>query len=181
MNKRFSFGILADILIYALLGAFLALLQTTLMPRLQIYYAVPDLLIGAVCCIGIYKGENTAAAFGLFGGLCVEALGSTGLSLLPLFYTIAGLVCGLIGNNAREKARFAAFLITFPLLCLARVVYSLLLTLVNYWGSIQPKTLFLYTLLPELIYTVAVCIPVFLIVKLFEYPVYAARKKGGIY
>ncbi len=181
MNKSFSLVHVLDIVIYGILAVLLAVLQTTLMPRLSIYYATADIIIGAVCCIGIYRRENTAALFGLFAGLCAEALGSTGLSLLPLFYTIAGYICGRIGCNARENFRFAAYLVCLPLLCFSRTVFSLFIHLIKYIGSIDVKMLFLYTLLPEFIYTLIVCIPIFILVKLFEIPIYIIRKRGGLY
>jgi len=181
MNKRFSLGSVLDIAVYGILAAIMAVLQTTLMHRIPVYGAIADIVIGAVCCIGIYRGENTAAAFGLFAGLCVDALGTTGVSLLPLFYTLTGYVCGRIGTNAREGARFTANLITVPFLCLARTLFSLLNHIINYFGDIDFGILFLYILLPELIYTAVVCIPVFIIVKFFEIPVIIARKRGGLY
>ncbi len=181
MNKNFSLDYLLDILIYGLLAILLAVLQTTLLPRFQIYNALPDIIIGAVCCIGVYRRENISALFGLFAGLCVEALGSTGLSLLPLFYTFAGYVCGRVGTNAREKAHFAAFLISLPLLCLSRTVLSFFNHFINYFGNLDFKQLFLFTILPEYIYTLVMCFPVFLLVKLFEIPLNATRKRGGLY
>ena len=182
MNNKTSYlSIILYTIIYGLLGAFLAVLQTTLMPRLSVFYAVADIIIGAVCCVGIYKGENTSAIFGLWAGLCVEALGSTDISLLPLFYTLAGYVCGRIGFNAKKNAHFAAYLVTIPLLCLSRTAFSLIFHLLRYFESIDYKMLFLHTLLPEFIYTLIVCIPVFIVVKAFELPIYILRKRGGLY
>ncbi|MBR5322005.1 MAG: hypothetical protein IKU48_00465 [Clostridia bacterium] len=182
MNNKFSYlSIILDIILYGILGALLAVLQTTLMPRLTVFYAVADIIIGAICCIGIYKGENTAALFGLWAGLCVEALGSTDISLLPLFYTLVGYVCGRIGFNARNNARFAAYLVSLPLLCLSRTAFSFVFHLLRYFGSIDFKMLFVYTLLPEFLYTLVICIPVFILVKALELPIYAIRKRGGLY
>ncbi len=182
MNNKTSFlSIVLNTVIYGLLGAFLAVIQTTLMPQLTVYYAVADIIIGAICCIGIYKGENTAALFGLWAGLCVEALGSTNISLLPLFYTLVGYVCGRIGFNAKSNARFAAYLVSIPLLCLSRTAFSFIFHIIIYFESIDYTVLFLHTLLPEFIYTLVVCIPVFILVKVFEYPVYIIRKRGGLY
>ena len=182
MNNKTSFlSIALNVIIYGILGAILAVLQTTLMPRLFVFYAVADIIIGAVCCVGIYKGENTAALFGLWAGLCVEALGSTDISLLPLFYVLTGYVSGRIGFNAKTNARFAAYLVTLPLLCLSRTAFSFLFHLIRYFESIDFKMLFLHTLLPEFIYTLIMCIPVFILVKVFEFPVYIMRKRGGLY
>lgn len=181
MNKSFTWGYLLDILVYGLLAAFLAVLQTTLIPRIGIFNAFPDLVIGAICCIGIYREEEIAALFGLIAGLAVEALGSTGISVLPLFYMLMGYVCGRVGAGTRENAQISAFVITVPFICVARTVFSLLSHILHYLGTVDLMTLLLYTLLPELIYDLIVCIPVYLIVKFFELPVYIARKRGSLY
>ncbi|MBE6718869.1 MAG: rod shape-determining protein MreD [Ruminococcaceae bacterium] len=179
MNKHFNAGIIFDILLYGTLLILLSVLQTTLIPRFPIYDSVPDIMLGAVCCIGIYRKEKCAAVFGLIAGLCSDALGSVGLSLLPLFYTLVGYFSGLIGDNAREKARFAAFLITIPAVSFAKIALSFFHHIINYYETIELGQLFLYTLLPEFVYTLFLCIPSFLLVKLFDIPLNILRKRGG--
>ena len=179
MNKNINAGIIFDITFYGILLVLLSVLQTTLMPRLQIHDVIPDIIVGAVCCIGIYRGDRCAAIFGLIAGLCSDALGNIGLSLLPLFYTIVGFFSGNVGENAREKARFAAFLITIPAVCLARTALSFLYQIISYHQTIKLGQLFLHTLLPEFIYTLCICIPTFLLVRLFDIPLNFLRKRGG--
>lgn len=179
MNNKFSWIKLLDIPIYFLLAVVLALLQTTLFVRLPVYNGLPDILFGAVCCIGICRGQLYGAAFGLFAALCVDGLGSTGISLLPLFYTLIGCVCGNIGSNTREGKYFSAYLVTLPLLCLTRTALSFILNIITYFGSIDWTDLLLKTVLPEYLYTLALCIPVFFAVKLFELPLTLIKRNGG--
>ena len=179
MNKHFNIAVVFDIVIYGLLLIVLSVLQTTLIPRFPIYDAIPDIMIGAVCCIGIYRGERCAAIFGLMAGLCSDALGSTGLSLLPLFYTLVGYIAGNIGANAREKARFAAYLITIPAVCFAKTALSFFHHIIIYFDSINLGDYFLHTFLPEFVYTLCLCIPIFILVKLFDIPLNTLRKRGG--
>ena len=179
MNKYFSPKVLVYIPVYGILAVLLAVLQTTLIPRIQIASCMPDIVIGAICCIGIYRGEITSSIFGLFSALCTEALGSTGLSVLPLFYLFTGYICGRIGRNARDGSKFAAFLITLPLSCLGRVVISVISYTVSYFDSIDFGAFLLKTALPEYIYTLVMCIPAFLTVKLIESPMELIGKRGG--
>lgn len=179
MNKSITPKILLYIPIYGILAALMAVLQTTLIPRFHIADCMPDLVIGAVCCIGIYRGEITASVFGLFSALCVEGLGSTGLSLLPLYYLFAGYICGRIGRNAKENARFAAFLITLPPACLGRLLISVLSYTVNFFGTIDIPQYLAGTVLPEYVFTLILCIPAFLIVKIIESPIELIGKRGG--
>ena len=139
------------------------------------------MILGALCCIGIYRGENYAAPIGLFAGLCIDGLGSTGVSLLPLFYTLIGYFCGRVGANTRNGKQFAAYLLTFPLFCLARSAVTFVLNIIFYFGSIEWERFLLRTLLAEYVYTLILCIPVLLLVKLFELPTGFFRKKGGSY
>lgn len=181
MNKKFSVSCLLDILVYGLLAILLTLLQTVLLPRFPIYDALPDIAVGALCCIGIYRGDRYGAVFGLVVGLLIDALGGIGLSVLPIYYTLAGMICGRVGANTREKKQFAAYLISVPTLCLTRTAISFIMNIISYYGSVNLTKLCLYTLLPEYISDIILCIPVFLLVKLFDIPLNLARKRGGLY
>lgn len=180
MNKNFSFFSIFDILNYTLLAVALTVLQTAFLPRFDIGPALPSLTVGAVCCMGIYRNENYGALFGLVLALFVEAVGSTGISLLPIFYTLVGYVSGKVGENAHENARFSAFLLSVPIVALSNTILSFFYHLLSYGTSIDFKYLLLETLLPELIFTSLLAIPAFLLFKLFDLPLYFARKRGGL-
>lgn len=180
-NIKFNIGNILDIAAYGILAMLFSVLQTTLVPRFQIFDALPDLLIGVICYLGIYRGEKTAGLFGLFAGLCVDGLGNTGVSFLPLFYTIGGYVCGIVGKVARENAKFVAFLISVPAFSLARTSITFLDFLITNWGNLQFQRFFLYTALPEFISTLLICLIVYFIVKLYDSPLNYIRKRGGLY
>lgn len=183
MNKDYtsSIGIIFDVLVYGVFAALLAILQTTLVPRIPIYDAIPDIIIGAIAFLGIYRGEKTAALFGLFAGLCVDGLSSVGVSFLPLFYCIGGFVCGNVGKAAKENARFAAFLVTIPAFSLCRTLITFIKHLISYSSALDYKHYGLFIALPEFVSTLLLCIPVFLITLLFDSPLQYARKKGWLY
>lgn len=181
MNKFFKIGYVFDSIVYGALLILLTVLQTTFIYRYSLHNILPDLMLGAVCCIGIYRGEKYAALFGLFSGLFTDALGSVGVSLLPLFYTLTGYFCGIIGNNAKNEKKFFAFLLCLPALCFLREVISFVNHIIAYFESINLGQLLLHTILPEYVYNLVACILVFLLVKLFDIPLNIARKRGGLY
>lgn len=183
MNKNYTsgIGIIFDVLVYGLFAIILSILQTTLIPRMHIYDATPDILIGAIAFLGIYRGEKTAALFGLLAGLCVDGLGSVGVSFLPLFYCIGGFICGNVGRAAKENARFAAFLVTIPAFCFFRTLITFVKYLIEYTNTLDFAYYGLYIALPEFVSTLCLCIPVFLVTLLFDSPLQYARKKGWLY
>ncbi len=183
-NGRFSGNdapIVLKIIVYGLLTVLLAVLQTTLMPRLCLFGVFPDIVIAAICCVGIYSGENTAALFGLVSGLAVTALGSVGVSVEPFCYVLVGYFCGRVGVNARYNRRFWAYLISMPAVCLVRMLISFVNFHIEYWGSIQYSRLFLGYLLPEFCYTLIIAVPVFFLVWLFELPIVSRDNRGDMY
>ena len=169
------------IIVYGLLTVLSAVLQTTLMPRLCLFGVFPDIVIAAVCCVGIYDGENSAALFGLFCGLAVTALGSVGVSVEPLVYVLVGYFCGRVGYNARYNRRFLAYLLSMPVVCLIRTLISFINFHIQYFGSIEYGRLFLNILLPEFCYTLIIAVPVFVLVWLFVLPIIKRQDRGDTY
>ena len=183
-NRSYSTNdapVFLKIIVYGFLTVLLVVLQTTLMPRLCLFGVFPDIVIVAVCCVGIYSGENTAALFGFISGLAVTALGSVGVSFEPLFYVFVGYFCGRVGVNARNNRRFWAYLISMPAVCLVRAFISFVNFHIEYFGSIEYGRLFLDNLLPEFCYTLIIAVPVFVLVWLFELPIANRQNRGDMY
>ena len=181
MNKNFNLGYILDILIYGAFAVFIAILQTTLLPRLRFFSALPDLAVGAVFCIGLYRNENYGAIFGLVTALFVDSLGSFGLSLLPLFYTLCGYVGGRVGSNAKENKKGLAFLISALPLAFSSVVLSFINYMSRFFPAIDYKQLFFNNLSFEFVSTFFACFIAFILFKLFDLPLYFARKRGSLY
>lgn len=183
MSKKFSFdiGIFADILFYGLLGVLLVILQTTLVPRISVFDASADIILGAIAFLGIYRDEKIASIFGLATGLCVDALTTTGISFLPLFYCILGFACGQVGKASKNNTRFAAFLVTIPWLSLLRVFITFMYALIDYQTKLDYMRYLTRTAIPEFVSTLLICLPVFLLARLFDLPVRSFGRRGGQY
>lgn len=83
-------------IVYGLYFIFAALLQTTVFARFRLFGAVPDLMLTSVIVFSMYEGEKFGAVFGIFAGYIIDALGSTGISLMPLVYMLFGYICGIL-------------------------------------------------------------------------------------
>lgn len=83
-------------IVYGLYFILAALLQTTVFGKFNLFGAVPDLMITSVIVLAMIEGERWGAVFGLVAGYVIDALGSTGLSLMPLVYMLFGYICGIL-------------------------------------------------------------------------------------
>ena len=132
----------------------LAVLQVSLFAKFRIFGAVPDLMLCAVVCVAFFSGRFAGAITGIGAGFLIEALGSTGVSVLPVAY----LVCGyLVGHYARAviPRRFLSFLLYFGISLILRVAVTLTYVCLTY-AQISLPSVIISILLPELAAT-ALC------------------------
>lgn len=64
---------------------------------------VPDLILCATIAVAYFEGERVAAVYGMLSGFALEAVGSTGFSILPLFYMLVGCVCAMLFTTILGK------------------------------------------------------------------------------
>lgn len=103
INRRFKVevnrAVVIKSLVYGLYLVFVAALQTTVFTRFNFFGSVPDLMLTSVIVISMFEGERWGAAAGIFAGYIIDAVGSTGLSLMPLVYMLFGYICGVLTIN----------------------------------------------------------------------------------
>jgi rod shape-determining protein MreD len=73
-----------------------AILQSTLLSRLAIYYAVPDIALGILVFSAYNNGIMTGQFAGFFSGLLLDFLSAAPLGLNTLVRTVIGATVGLI-------------------------------------------------------------------------------------
>lgn len=116
-------------LVYFLTVSFVALfltslLQTSFLPALGLFGAVPDLVLILTCGVAFYLGYVDGAMFGLVGGILLDALGGTGFMLSPLLYVTLGVLLGWL--SARFFANKFIYWIAFSLIfCFLKAFYSI--------------------------------------------------------
>ncbi|MDR3343615.1 MAG: rod shape-determining protein MreD [Treponema sp.] len=102
-----------------------AMLQSTLLARLAIYHAVPDLVLGIIVFTAYNNGVMTGQVTGFFSGLLLDFLSAAPLGLNALIRTLMGAVAGLM------KGTFFLDTLFLPmLLCGAATAFKGLLLLV---------------------------------------------------
>ncbi|MDR1219437.1 MAG: rod shape-determining protein MreD [Treponema sp.] len=101
-----------------------ALLQSTLLRRLSVYHAVPDLALGILVFSSYFNGVMTGQLTGFFSGLALDFLSAAPLGLNALVRTVTGALAGLV------RGAFVADTIFLPMmLCGAATALKALILL----------------------------------------------------
>ena len=111
--------------VYTLFSISLICTVSSFLPGLGYRGAAPDLILCATIALAYYEGERAAAIFGMLSGYVLEAVGSTGFSVLPLFYMLVGCVCAMFFLSILGK-NIGAYLIYVALFSLVRAAISLI-------------------------------------------------------
>lgn len=93
----------------------ISLLQTSFLTALDLFGAVPDLVLIATCGVAFYLGVVDGALFGLIGGILLDALGSAGAMLSPVLYVAVAVLFGALAKKFLDG--------TFPYWCLYSVAF----------------------------------------------------------
>jgi hypothetical protein len=159
------------IVIYGILIFLVANTQCSFFAQLKICPATPDLIIGIVLAVAMLDSTRSAAAVGISAGFVSDALGNVGsLSFSALFYLVCAVILGTLACKMLPK--FLSFIcLLIPALTL-RALYTALCLYLKV-GSIPPLSLLGSVLLPEIIVTAILCIPLYPIVKLCVIPINA--------
>lgn len=135
----------------ALLLILVAVLQVTCFSRYRLLGAVPDLTLCAVLCLAFFCGRYVGAVSGIGAGFLIEAIGSHGITLLPVCYLLIGY---LIGHYAKIAVRggYPSYLPYLGITLIVRMALTVLYACVNY-QTIHLLEILLQSVLPELLVT----------------------------
>ena len=106
---------------------------------------------GALLLVAYFCGKETGAVTGIAAGFAVEALGSTGISLLPVFYLFCGYVCGYF-TRAIVPRRFGAFAAVLGAAVPVRGAITLVYICLTY-NKVRLPQILLHNILPEMLVT----------------------------
>jgi len=141
----------------SLLLVVVATLQVTVFSRFRLLGAVPDLMICTVLCLAFFCGRYVGGVSGIGAGFLIEAIGSHGVTLLPLCYFLIGY---LIGHYARGVVRrgYLSYLPFLATVLLLRMAITFFYACINY-QTINLLQILLQSVLPELLVTaIAGCV-----------------------
>lgn len=165
--------ILRRVLIYGCAAFLLGVLQCSFFSRLKPFGATPDLILGSLCAIALLDNKKSAVVYAIGAGYFIDALGSVSPSFGALFY----LVCAVIAVTVAEKIIPQFF--SFAILLLPMLVCRALYTYLSLWlslGSLPPIGASMGLILPEMLSTFVVCLPVYFVIKLCTIPIGARSR-----
>ena len=158
-----------------LLITLLALLQTTVFARFRPFGAIPDLMLPFVVAFSMREGERWGAAAGLAAAFVIEALGSSGITLLPLLYVPVGYLCPIV-TRLYLRDSIPVRMIFTAVSGVGRAVLTLLYLAVHV-SSFSLGKLLAVVVLPEYASTFLLAMPVHLIVWLLLRPFHKPRSE----
>ncbi len=79
------------------------LLQVTVVARLPLPGAAPDLVLVLVVAFALAEGQLSGMVTGFVAGLLADAVSDHQLGRLALAYTVAGYLCGLIEDDTERS------------------------------------------------------------------------------
>ncbi|MBR6558188.1 MAG: hypothetical protein IKT70_04165 [Clostridia bacterium] len=133
---------------YGGLAFFFLLLQLTLVPRYPIYGVSPDLMLSCVLAVSMFEGGKFGAVMGVTTGFVIDAVGSVGLSLLPLVYMLFGYITGIC-----SEFLFRRGLLFFTIASSIGYFLRGFVTLINIsasWNHYSTSYVFLRVIFPEI-------------------------------
>ena len=154
------------VLLVGLLLIILAVLQVSLFSRFQLLGATPDLMICTVLCLGFFGGCYMGAVTGIAAGFLIEAIGSTGIVLLPLCYLFCGYIAGYFAKTLNQR-NFLSYLVYLALTLLFRAVITILYACMTY-RDVNLPIILLQSVLPEMLVTAIAGLALFLPLGLFS-------------
>ncbi len=92
---------------FTLLTVICAILQCS---SITLFGVLPNITFGLVCAIGFVAKERYGGIFGLLGGVLIMALGSSGISLAPILFTLCGYLSGALPNVILRR-NFLSYLV----------------------------------------------------------------------
>jgi rod shape-determining protein MreD len=149
----------------------LAILQVSVMPRLAIFGATPDILLAYITVIAVTGRQEgrwkTAAISGIAAGFLADTLGGVGIGVLTMFYFAVGVLVSHLMRRFQygfleELLLFMAAIIPASIL---RGGVTLLYALLSGTAGFEFGVFFFGTLLPEVLGTLLFSIPIFLLFR----------------
>ena len=100
-DKKIKISVTA--LLYFLLIMTVASIQTCIFPRFKLMGAIADATLCTVVIAAFFSNEREGALVGFFAGIVIEAMGRTGISLLPLIYLLTAYFLGSVARYNHNK------------------------------------------------------------------------------
>ena len=151
----------------------LSVAQCSFFAQLYFLPSVPDLILGFIVAVAMLDSQKSAAVCGIGAGFVIDAIGASGLLFSPIFYMLCGVMCGFLSKKMLPS--FLSWLVELAVFSAVRMLFTLA-NLLYLWSDVPFWTTLKDLLLPEMICTFIVCLPIFFIVKLCMIPIDSKRR-----
>jgi len=156
-------------LIYVLVYMLLVVLQTNALPYLKLFGIHPNLLPIAAAMVAVLEGGVPGAVFGLFAGLCCDALYSRFEVIHMVYFFLSGLLIGRLVAAFFKKSFVSAALCSVVSLSVLNFFLMLLFFLIPRRAGFASLT---QVALPEIAFSA-------LLTPLVYWPLRAVNKWWG--
>ena len=161
------------VIFFTVLLIFAALLQCA---DTDVFGTTPDLTFALICAIGFVAGEKYGGIFGLVGGVLISALGSGGVSLSPILFTLCGYLCGAL-PRVMLRRNLLSYLIYTPIMGAIHLIFTLIYYIMLS-QSYDIWSVFAKRIIPEFFLCVIFMIAAYGAVRLI-YKLFKVKKKDS--
>lgn len=139
-----------------------AVAQVSVFSQIEVFGAVPDLLLVTLVAISLLRGSVAGAVGGFFAGLIFDTASLGTLGLTSLVLTLAGFWIGRYGETTGRDRAHAPYLS----IAVVTVIYKVGLLVVHFvLGESAPAGAIFASLLPAVILNLIVTGPVYAVVR----------------
>lgn len=160
------------LLIYGALTLLLCVAQCSFFASLHILPATPDLVLGLVVCVLLFDSPKAASVVSLCAGTLLDALGTSGFFLSPVYYFVICLILFLPAS--KMLPRFVSFCVLLVPTLAIRALFTLL-CMTLYLGKLPALSLAGPTVLFEMLMTAIFCLPFYPLFRLCRKPLSVRR------
>lgn len=146
--------------------AFLAVLQTSMVPAVAVGDARPQLVMTWVVCWAVVRGRGEAMPWAIFGGLLLDLLSQ----MPPGAHLLALSAVTFVADLGHRVMQGSTALFAAAAVFAASLVYGVILLLVMAFGG-HPVDLVdsvILSFLPGSVYNLAVLVPIFVALRAFD-------------
>ena len=162
-NGAPKLSVMRRVIIYGVLFFILCIAQTSFFSQLSFLSVVPSLALGGVAAVSLLDDQRCAVVCGIAAGFLLDAIGGCGISISPLVFMLVAVICSEIAK--KMLPHFLSWLIVMLVAALLGAMITALNFIISF-GAISFSELLLSLLLPELLATYFISLPVFFFVKL---------------
>jgi rod shape-determining protein MreD len=145
-----------------------AIVQVSVFSQVNVFGAVPDVLLVSLVCFALLRGSLVGAVGGFFAGLLVDTASLGTLGLTSLVLTLAGFWIGRYGETTGRDRAHAPFLSV----AVVTVLYQLGLLMVYFvLGESAPGGAVVRSLVPAVVLNLILTAPLYALIRRLLRPV----------